>query len=99
MTMLRSGKLAGAANDNFLAMSDAPARSEPHQVPTLPSRDTLSGSRTLRLVVIASFSGLVLVGLSSAFLVGLAMVGVLAVGLAGLDLIRRHVVRAGVPTM
>ena len=98
MTMLRSGKPAAAANDNF-SLRDAPARSESHGFPTLRSHAALTGSKTFRLVLIASFSGLVLVGLSGAFLVGLAMVGVLAVGLAGLDLIRRHVVRAGVPTM
>ena len=51
----------------------------------------------LKPLLIVTFAGLVLVALSSVFLLGLAAVGVLAVVVGGIELLRRHVIRARAP--
>jgi hypothetical protein len=103
MRMLRRSYRTSAANDNFVHARSAQRGSMPENpTPWLMTRAECMRSRSfgvlLRLVLIASFSGFILIVLSGAFLIGLAFVGVLAAGLAGFNLIRTRIVRAGVPT-
>jgi hypothetical protein len=102
MTMLRSGFSASAANDNF-APSRGPSRRPPiggsggsNKTPKIAGSQTFRVA--MRLILIASFSGFVLVAVSGAFLIGLALVGLLAAGVAAFDLIRRRVSRSAAPT-
>ena len=63
-------------------------------MPVIPRRDGNPLTRpqplsmSLRSLLIAGFSAFVLVALSGAFLVGLALVGVLAAFIGGLELVR-----------
>jgi hypothetical protein len=104
MRMLRQRYRISAANDNFVGPRNGQPGSMPEKAgPWLLTRAECMRSRgfgvLLRLLLIASFSALILVVLSGAFLIGLAFVGVLAGGLAGCNLIRTRIVRAGVPIM
>ena len=49
----------------------------------------------VRPLLIVGFSGLILVALCGAFLLGLAFVGVLAAAVAGFELVRRYLRRQG----
>jgi len=51
----------------------------------------------LKPLLIVTFAGLVLIALSSAFLLGLAVVGLLALVVGGFEVFRRHVLRARLP--
>jgi hypothetical protein len=51
----------------------------------------------LKPLLIVTFAGLVLIALSSAFLLGLAAVGLLALVVGGFELFRRHVISAKAP--
>jgi hypothetical protein len=100
MTMLRSGFAGRAANDNFV-----PSR-ESSRYPRnggLGASNEIAGSETfrvaMRLILIASLSAFVLLAVSGAFLIGLALVGLLAAGVAGFDLIRRRMPRSAAPTL
>jgi hypothetical protein len=53
----------------------------------------------MRVLLLASFSAVVLVAVSGAFLVGLVLVGLLAAGVAGFDLIRRRMPRPAIPSL
>ena len=53
----------------------------------------------LRALLVVAFAGLILVALSSAFLLGLAAVGVLAVTVTTFQLLRRHVARPVKPVL
>jgi hypothetical protein len=101
MTMLRSG-FAGsqAANDNFIPSSRRPERGRfdaPHEDRKIARPETFRIA--MRLFLIASLSAFVLVAVSGAFLIGLALVGLFAAAVAGFDLIRRHVSRPAVPPL
>jgi hypothetical protein len=100
MTMLRSGFAGRAANDNLV-----PSR-EPSRYPRnggFGASNKIAGSDTfrvaMRLILIASLSAFVLLAVSGAFLIGLALVGLLAAGVAGFDLIRRRMPRSAAPTL
>ena len=103
MTMLRSGSADSAANDNFVPSRDPPRPARHGGIGASHKTLNIAGSETLRvatrLILIASFSAFVLLAVSGAFLIGLALVGLLAAGIAGFDLIRRHVPRSAVPTL
>jgi hypothetical protein len=102
MTVLRSGFAGSAANDNFGAARDPSRRPRCGGFGASQATGKLAGSRTLRLamrlILIASFSAFVLLAVSGAFLIGLALVGLLAAGVAAFDLIRRRMPRSAVPT-
>jgi hypothetical protein len=51
----------------------------------------------LKPLLIVAFAGLVLVALSSAFLLGLAVVGLLALAVGCFELARRHLMPARTP--
>jgi hypothetical protein len=53
----------------------------------------------LRALLVVAFAGLILVALSSAFLLGLAAVGVFAVTVTTFQLQRRHVARPVKPVL
>jgi hypothetical protein len=97
MSMLRSSWAAWkAANDNSKIPSrGGSARRAGVDVvvrnPRVPSTETFRV--IVRLLPIAGFSAVVLLGVSGAFLIGLAVVGVLAAAVAGFDLVRRHLHR------
>ena len=61
-----------------------------YAVPIVRPQPLRSGPRPL---LIAGFSGLMLVALSGAFLIGLAAVGLLAVTIGGFELVRSHLRR------
>jgi hypothetical protein len=102
MIMLRSS-VAGskAANDNFISSRGASRRPEhgrigaPHENRKIARPETFRIA--IRLLLIASFSAVVLVAVSGAFLIGLALVGLFAAAVTGFDLIRRHMPRPAVP--
>jgi hypothetical protein len=102
MTVLRSGFAGSAANDNLGAAGDTSRRPRPGGFGASHASRMFAGSRTLRvamrLILIASFSAFVLLAVSGAFLIGLALVGLLAAGVAGFDLLRRHMPGSAVPT-
>jgi hypothetical protein len=78
-----------AANDNrpsAHASSPSPLLSRGSGAPLLRSEPFRIGARPLLIV---GFSGLILVALCGAFLVGLAAVGVLAAGIGAFELARR----------
>jgi hypothetical protein len=75
------------ATEDFLRMPFIPRRPDRLTVPTEPLRIGL------RPLLIVAFSGMILVALSGAFLLGLAFIGVLAGAVAGLELLRRHLRR------
>ena len=89
-----------AANDNFIIRDFAAMRSAPG-LPRTPAvsigRVPVAGREPLRIglrtLLVVAFAGLILFALSSAFLLGLAAVGVLAVSIATFQLLRRHVAR------
>jgi hypothetical protein len=103
MSMLRSGFSASAANDNFTPPRGTSRRPPIGGFGASNKTPRIAGSQTfrvaMRLILIASFSGLVLVAVSGAFLIGLALVGLLAAGVAAFDLIRRRVSRSAAPTL
>jgi hypothetical protein len=95
-----------AANDNFIIPNFAAVRSAPGSPLTLAtfivrepatSREPLRIS--LRTLVVVAFALLILFALSSAFLLGLAAVGVLAVTVTTFQLLRRHVARPVKPVL
>jgi hypothetical protein len=105
MTMLRSG-FAGskAANDNFISLRGGSRRAHSHRRFGAPHENRkIARPQTLRiamrLILIASFSAFVLLAVSSAFLIGLALVGLFAAAVAAFDLIRRHMPRPAVPSL
>src|SRR5215467_2367958 len=93
-----------AANDNLIRARGAKPRSAQDllRMPFIPrragdatseTRPPASSRRGLRPLLIVALSGLVLVALCSAFLLGLAFVGLLAVAVAAIELVRRHLRR------
>jgi hypothetical protein len=87
-----------AANDN-----SAPARSISRGFGFASYRDHgFARPRPLhigfRMLRIATFSAVVLLAVSGAFLIGLTFVGLFAAALAAFDLIRRHVGRSATTT-
>jgi hypothetical protein len=104
MTMLRSG-FAGskAANDNFIPSRVASRRPQHGRFGALHKDRKTARPETvriaLRLLLIASFSAFVLLAVSGAFLIGLALVGLFSAAVAGFDLIRRHMPRPAVPPL
>jgi hypothetical protein len=104
MTMLLSG-FAGsqAANDNFISWRDAPRHPEHGRFGAPHKNGKIAPSKTFRIamrpVLIASFSAFVLLAVSGAFLIGLALVGLFAAAVAGFDLFRRHLPRPAVPLL
>ena len=67
-----------------------------HFGPTPPTEPLRTGTKPL---LIAGFSAIVLVALSGAFLVGLAVVGLLAAAISGFDLVRRRIWRPARPSL
>jgi hypothetical protein len=95
-----------AANDNFIIPDFAAVRSAPGSSLMRAisiGRQPVTGREPLRIGLQASlvvaFAGLILIALSSAFLLGLAAVGVLAVTIATFQLLRRHVARPVKPVL
>jgi hypothetical protein len=94
-------RLKTAANDNL------PVRRAPMHlaqdllrmpfIPRRPNHQSVPPQEPLRIgvrpLLIVGFSGLVLVALCGAFLLGLAFIGVLAVAVAGFELVRRYLRR------
>jgi hypothetical protein len=64
--------------------------------PIPPTEPPRNGTQPL---LIAGFSAVVLVALSGAFLIGLAVVGLLAAAISGFDLVRRRIWRPGRPSL
>jgi len=90
-----------AANDNIVTAHRAPRSTQDLlRVPFIPRPPgaTLDPSRSpavpmrmgVRPLAILALSGLLLLALLSAFLLGLALVGVLAGAVTGVELVRRH---------
>jgi hypothetical protein len=75
------------ATEDFLRMPFIPRRPDQFTVPTEPLRIGL------RPLLIVAFSGMILVALCGAFLLGLAFIGVLAGAVAGFELLRRYLRR------
>jgi hypothetical protein len=93
-----------AANDNFVIPNFAAMRSAPQAPQTSafsvghePSREPFRIG--LRPLLVVAFALLILFALSSAFLLGLAAVGVLAVAIAGFRLLRRRVAGPAKPVL
>jgi hypothetical protein len=103
MTMLRSGFAGRAANDNFVPSREPSRRPRNGGFGAPNETRKIAGSETfrvaMRLILIASLSAFVLVAVSGAFLIGLALVGLLAAGVAAFDLIRRRMPRSAAPTL
>jgi hypothetical protein len=102
MTMLRSSVSGSkAANDNFISSRCTFRRPEHGRIGAPHENRKIAWPKTFRMAIrllpIASFSAVVLVAVSGAFLVGLALVGLFAAAVTGFDLIRRHMPRPAVP--
>jgi hypothetical protein len=97
-----SHRLTAAANDNFPACR-APVHSAQDllRMPFIPRRpnEVVPPAQPFRIgvrpLLIVGFSGLILVVLCGAFLLGLAFVGVSAAAVAGFELVRRYRRRQG----
>src|SRR3954451_9960553 len=93
---LRSAWAGGKpVNDNARSLRGVHARSscDDSRVPRL-TRKIMQPKRwavVLRLLMLGSFSAVVLVAVSGAFLIGLALVGLLTAVIAACGLIRRNV--------
>jgi hypothetical protein len=89
-----------AANDNFvLDRNHAATRPALHLQPisnSVPSGATGCG---LRPLLVLSFAGLILMVLCGAFLLGLAAVGLLALAICAVELVRRRVWRPVRPAL
>jgi hypothetical protein len=89
-----------AANDNFVLLRGAVRRSPDRARRLIAARGRVvpfGRPKPVRIaarpLLIVGFSGLVLVALCGAFLIGLAAVGVLAPAMAGVELLRRQLRR------
>jgi Flp pilus assembly protein TadB len=91
-----------AANDNLIRARGARPRSAQDllRMPFIPRPANAGASspsgprrRGLRPLLIVALSGLVLVALCGAFLLGLAFVGLFAAAVAAIELVRRHLRR------
>jgi hypothetical protein len=101
MTMLLSSFAArNAANDNFISSRGASQRPRHGRFGVSHKNRKVARPQTLRiairLLLLAGFSAVVLIAVSGAFLIGLALVGLFAAAVAGFDLIRRHMPRPAV---
>jgi hypothetical protein len=88
-----------AANDNFIL---DPARGAARQALRLsPVRPPVAWHARLgkRPFLVLSLAGVTLVTLSSAFLLGLAAVGLLAIVICGVELVRRRIWRPARPAL
>jgi hypothetical protein len=88
-----------AANDNFIL---DPARVAARRALRLsPVRPPVPWHARLgkRPLLVLSFAGVTLVALSSAFLLGLAAVGLLVIVMCGVELIRRRIWRPARPAL
>jgi hypothetical protein len=89
-----------AANDNFILDRKRVAARPALRLPPIPALVRSGGAgRGLRPLLVLSFAGLTLVALSSAFLLGLAAVGLLAIAICGVELVRRRVWRPVKPAL
>ncbi len=89
-----------AANDNFVLDRKRVAARQALYLPPVPAL-VRSGRTGLgpRPLLVLSFAGLTLVALSSAFLLGLAAVGLLAIAICGFELVCRRIWRPAKPAL
>ncbi len=95
MTMLRLARAgSNAANDNFMSPRGATRCPRHGRFGAPQSHRKMVGPQTfriaMRLLLMASFSAVVLLAVSGAFLIGLVLVGLIAAAVASFDFIRRH---------
>jgi hypothetical protein len=104
MTMLPSSFAASkAANDNFISSRGASQRPGHGRLGAAHENRKIAWPEAfriaIRLLLLASFSAAVLLAVSGAFLIGLALVGLFAAAVAGFDLIHRHMPRPAVASL
>jgi hypothetical protein len=96
-SMARRPARNAAANDNLPPDRRSQLRPDGLQMPVARRRFAASNPEPFRLgprpLAIAAFAGLILVALCSAFLIGLAAVGVLAIAVAAGEVAHRYLHR------
>jgi len=89
-----------AANDNFILDRNCIGPRPALRLPLVPGLVPPGGAgRGLRPLLVLSFAGITLVILCGAFLLGLAAVGLLAIAVCGMELVRRRVWRPVKPVL
>jgi hypothetical protein len=101
--MSATADLGGGFPQKMRLLKEARARFRFNLIGTRSKSRKIARPKTfriaMRLPLIASFSAVVLLAVSGAFLIGLALVGFFAAALAGFDLIRKHMPRPAVPPL